>query len=177
MWDPMGVEQMLENLLSNAFKFDAGKTGGSSSPIGFRLGVPGNLRPRHRHLDGATGAYLRPVEADGQPLPRERLRYRPVGDEPAGLGDGGNHRRVQPAGRGYNIHRHASPASTASGSGPATSRRPRIPRILQLRDTAAGQQHSPTGVQRKAVADEIQSDDDIHRPGDGSWHRGGGTDP
>jgi PAS domain S-box-containing protein len=58
-WDPVGIETVVNNLLSNAAKFGAGKPIEVSVRMSGRQRHAGGIRPRHRHPRRGTAAHLR----------------------------------------------------------------------------------------------------------------------
>ena len=106
VFDPLAVEQVIDNLVSNALKFGAGK------PVTVRLRSDG----RFVSLDVQDGGIGMSVDqqarifgrfrADRGPSPRKRLRSRPVDRQSFGRSHGWPDHRIEQPGRGIDLHRN-----------------------------------------------------------------------
>ena len=136
-WDPLRLEQVVVNLLSNAVRYGRGR------PVELTLWREGAARvlsvkdPGDRHLAGGPGAHLREVRAR-----RVRAVLRRAGPgalhHPADRRcDGGLHPGGLPARRGLHLHRPAAaePARPRGRGAPPVKRAPLGSAALSSRES------------------------------------------
>ena len=119
MWDPLAVEQVVENLLSNALKFGAGQARRAS--LCARMGETARLADsgsRYRYFRGGPCPHFSALRAGRGATRARRVRRGAVVGQSAGGGHGRHDRHREHAGRGGDLHWLSCPWDASRGADP-----------------------------------------------------------